>query len=146
MSEKVLNQDVSPRIHGKFLGELCYFLSLLQAQLVGKIKALLQTMGGLEQPPSVLRGKHDQALGKLLHQLSKKSTELRTPTTFTQRKLEGSFKGASSRGLNRRLKGSLRGGLMAFSTCVINYKGRPNSVSKNHINVRYQKTNPKLAP
>jgi hypothetical protein len=73
LSEKVLNQDVSPRIHGKFLGELCYFLSLLQAQLVGKIKALLQTMGGLEQPPSVLRGKHDQALGKLLHQLSKKS-------------------------------------------------------------------------
>ena len=50
-----------------------YFLSLLQAQLVGKIKALLQTMGGLEQPPSAMRGKHGQVLGKLLHQLSKKS-------------------------------------------------------------------------
>jgi len=36
--------------------------TLAEAQLVGKIKALLQTMGGLEQPPSVLRGKHDQLM------------------------------------------------------------------------------------
>ena len=56
-----------------FLIIFVYFLSLLQAQLVGKIKALLQTMGGLEQPPSAMRGKHGQVLGNLLHQLSKKS-------------------------------------------------------------------------
>eukprot|EP00435_Cladocopium_sp_Y103_P048247 s1263_g14.t1 len=36
--------------------------TLAEAQLVGKIKALLQTMGGLEQPPSAMRGKHGQLM------------------------------------------------------------------------------------
>eukprot|EP00438_Fugacium_kawagutii_P025991 Skav209462 [mRNA] locus=scaffold3498:62892:63931:+ [translate_table: standard] len=37
--------------------------TLAEAQFVMKIKALLQTMGALEQPPSAMRGKEGQATG-----------------------------------------------------------------------------------